>query len=191
MIDIEIQKPLFRRPFSDSNLIELMKIGLDRDVFGVTKIGLREGVKYGALKTIFIGMHNLEIPPKMLFIQEGEEILKDVFVAGHFKMWHPRPYLNPDIPQDFFELKRYINRYSDKNGFACLENNFKRYFDIEQEIRLAFLKQNDQKRFVKSFLADYKSRYDPNYDGESKGVYVDIIYDELTSLNEKAKELLG
>ena len=190
-----MQKSLFEaKPFIGNQLLFKVKpkdIGRNvADAFGIKKTRLLEG-DCGALENIFLGMHNLEIPPKMLIIQEGEETLRDFFVAGDLKKRNPKPYLNSDIPQNFSELKKYINWYSDKPGFACFKDIFKKCFNIEHEIRLSLLNQNDQKRFVKSFLADYKRPFN-DFDapmGGNKGVYAYIISEWFKSLSERAKKI--
>ncbi len=177
----EIQPSLFT-----PSLSELIKIGLNRNVFGITRNGLScKEIKCGALKIICSGMHNFKkIPKKMLLIQEGEEILEDFFFVGHFKLWHEHPY---NLPQDFFELKRDIKQYSDKHGFACFRNKFKRCFGIEQATRLGLLSQDDQKDFIESISVEYKP-FPYDY-GEYKETYIYVIRGGLKSLSEEAKQI--
>lgn len=182
---IQEQKFLFD-PLELSIQKKPVKIKLNNHTaFGVTQKGLCEGRTHGALETIFRGMRNLKIPAEMLRIQNPAETLAEFFAAGHLKWLDKLPSLNPNIPRDFFELINGINKYSDKNGFACLKNNFREYFDIEQGIRLALLKQSMREEFVESFLADYEEPlYDPNCDGRDKGIYARWIHHGLKSLSE-------
>jgi hypothetical protein len=184
------QKQLFD-PLELSIQNKPVKIELNNHpAFGITQTGLCEGRTHGALETIFRGIRNLRIPIEMLRLQNPAEILAEFFAAGHLKWLDKYPSLNPNIPRNFFELINGINKYSDKNGFACLKNNFEEYFDIEQGIRLALLKQSMREGFVESFLADYEEPlYNPNCDGRDKEIYAQWIHRELKNLGESAKEL--
>ena len=191
----EIQSSLFETDlFNNSKAVaeaKLRKFGRNLAVaFGVTKTGLFKG-SYGALENVFIGKRNLKIQPKMLVRQNPAEILATFFSTGHLKRRNLHYDLN--IPHDPLELMIFLDNYSYKNGFACLAHNFRKFFDTKQRIRLGFLNQSGEggDEFVKSFLADYKPPYNPNCDGRSKGIYVDIIHRELKLLSDKANSLFS
>ena len=167
--------------------------------FGVTKTGLKKA-SYNVLEHIFYGMRNIKIPLEMLSIENPTEILSICLATSILKKENLHRSSDSDIPRDFLELVVYLNKCSyTSKGFRSLAKEFKdkECFDIEQEIRLKLLEQDVEERFVNSFFAPHKSSNkedpvgydfgDPNYDGESKKIYVDIIYDELESLSEKVK----
>ncbi len=187
-----MQSSLFEtEPSSDSNRAV---------AFGVTNTGLKKG-SYGVLENIFYGIHNLEISLEILSIENPAEILSEYFAAGSLK--RGSAHFNPNIPQDFFKLVHYMNEYSYNNKkFASLAHKFKKSscFDSspgKQRERLELLEQSVKEGFVNSFLAKYRPSnkedsvnqafYDPNYDGEDKGIYADMIYKKLKSLSDRLK----
>jgi hypothetical protein len=193
----ETQKSLFETPESSSDgrlFAKTELINFDRNhavAFGVKRKVLNKR-SYGFLENIFFGMRNIKITLEMLSIQDAGEILAVFFATGDLKK--RGLHSDPNTPHDFFRLINYINKHSHKyKEFRSLKDEFKKCFDIEQEKRLKILEQSVRKSFVESFLAEYKSSPnnfdDPNLYGENKGVYADIIYDELTSLSKKAKKL--
>ena len=185
----EMQKSLFGTgSSSDSNCAV---------AFGVTKTGLNEG-SYRALENIFYGMRNIKISSEIMSVKNPAEILSDYFATGSLKREHT--HLNMlNIPHDFFMLVNYLNLYSHNNkGFARLAHEFKKCFDDsprEQKKRFELLDPRVRDSFVKSFFATYKPSnkenpggfYDPNCDGENKGVYADRIHEELKFLSDKLK----
>jgi len=191
-----IQPPLFKTPkvSNDSRLFAKTElINFDRnlaDAFGVTKTGLKK-TSYGILENIFYGMRNIKIPLEMLSVENPGEILLNYSATNYLKM--RGAHLDPNIPDDFSELVKYIN--SHKKGFADLAHEFKEYFDIKQMERLELLEQSVKDDFVKSFLASYKSPFndfgDPNYYGRDKGVYINIICNELKRSSDEAKKLFA
>jgi len=204
-----IQKSLFKTgPLSDSRLVaktklEILGRNLD-DAFGVTKTGLCKG-SCDVLRYIFRGIHNLDLELflEMLSIENPAEILSPCFAAGRLKKGN-RHLENPNIPRDFLELKNFLNKYSYNKGFANLASKFKEYFDSgpwEQVKRLELLEQSMKDvrdiggEFVKSFFSSYRISDEENsfiYDfhaPRSKEGYVNIIYDELESLSERAKQI--
>ena len=85
-----------------------------------------------------------------------------------------------------------------------LEQNVKdsRLEILEQNVkdsRLEILEQNVGDRFVSSFFSPYRPSdkensfiydfHDPNRDGRNKGIYAKIIYEELKSLSDRAKQI--
>jgi len=193
-----IQKSLFEisKPSNDGRLFaktELINFDRNYDVaFGVTKIVLNKR-RYGFLENIFLGMRNIKIPLEMLSIQNAGEILAVFFATGDLKK--RGLHRDPNTPHDFFRLINHLNKHSHKyKEFRSLKDEFKKCFDIEQEKRLKLLEQSVRKSVVESFLAAYRSSAnhdfdDPNLYGEDKGVYAGIIYNELKSLSERAKQI--
>jgi len=185
----EMQKSLFEKgSSSDSNRAV---------AFGITKTSLNEG-SYSVLENIFYGMRNIKISSEIMSIENPGEILADYFAAGILK--RENTHLNIlNIPRDFFMLVNYLNLYSHNDkGFARLAPKFKKCFDDsprEQKKRFELLDPRVRDSFVKSFFATYKPSnkenpggfYDPNCDGENKGVYADRIHEELKFLSDKLK----
>ncbi|MBA7601809.1 hypothetical protein ES703_08891 [subsurface metagenome] len=193
----EMQKSLFKPPELSSNgrlFAKTTLINFDRNydvAFGITRTGLNKR-SYGFLENTFFGMRNIKIPLEMLSMQNAGEILAVFFATGDLK--RRSLHRDPNTPHDFFRLINYINKYSHKyKEFRSLEDEFKKCFDIEQEKRLEFLEQSVRDRFVESFLAAYRSPPndfdDPNCYGEDKGIYAKIIYEELKSLSDRAKQI--
>jgi hypothetical protein len=194
MLGKTAQKSLFEAPevSNDSRLFsknELIKFDRNLAVaFGVTKTGLNKG-SYGVLENIFCGMRNIEIPLEMLSIENPGEILLNYYATDYLKK--RGLHLSSNIPRDFLKLVKYINSF--KMGFDSLANKFKKCFNIKQEERFELLDKNIRDRFVESFFTRYKSSFnhdfdDPNIDGRSKEVYINIIYNGLESLSERFKK---
>ena len=196
-----IQPPLFKTgPLSDSRLVELRKIGLNRIAFGITKTGLRKG-NCDVLRYIFRGKRNLETPLEMLSIENPAEILSTCFATGRLKKGDAH-LNNSNIPRDFLELKNFLNKYSYNNkGFRSLAQEFKEWFDSrpwEQKKRLWLLEQSMEdigNEVVNSFFNNpYRISDEENsfiYDfhaPRSKEGYVNMLYDEFESLNKEAKK---
>jgi len=171
--------------------------------FGITKTGLNKE-SYDVLENIFYGINNLDIPLKMLGIENPAEILANYFAAGRLKKRNAHFRILDIVMPDFFRLINYINQYSYGNGkFVSLANNFRKYFDDspgKQRRRLGLLEQNVRDKFIESFFTPYRPSnreepftyafYDPNCDGRDKGIYAKRIYEELKSLSERFKKLL-
>jgi len=202
----ETQKSLFKppEPFSDSRLvaeINLRKLGRNLDdAFGITETILKKG-SCTALKNIFYGINNLEIPPEMLMIENPAEILSKCFAAGDLKRGNAHRLSDSKIPHDFLGLVRYMDSYSYNNGFASLAHKFKKCFDShpeKQRERLGLLEQSMEDvggRFVNSFLSPYRPSDKENsvtygfHDLSYKRFYVDGICGKFKSLSEKAKQI--
>jgi hypothetical protein len=202
-----IQPPLFKTgPLSDSRLVKLIKLGLDRVAFGVTTTGLKKG-DFDVLKYIFYGIHNLDLELflEIPSIENPGEILSGCFATGGLKKGN-RHLENPNISCDFLELKQYLNKCSYNNEkFVSLAHEFKKYFDSspgKQRERLWLLEQSIEgigDKFVKSLRSLYRPSdkensvtyefHDLSY-GRKKGFYVDGIYEKFKSLNERAREKL-
>lgn len=206
-----IQPPLFETPqsVSDSRIIELIKIGLDRIAFGITKTELKKG-DFDVLKYIFYGMNNLDFESflEIPTIENPDEILSSCFAAGGLKKGN-RHLKNSRIPHEFLKLKNYLNNcsYSDEK-FASLANRFKKYFDNRpgrQRTRFEILlkqmrsirNRNAGDEFVNSLLSPYIPSDKENsfaygfHDLGYKKFYVDGIYEKFEFLNEKAKNSLS
>ena len=197
------QSSLFTDHLSDNRLVvetKLRNLGRNRVAFGITNTGLKKA-SYGVLENIFYGMRNIEIPLEMLSIENPAEILSKYLAAGGLKRGNA--HRHPSVPRDFFKLIRYMDRYS-YNKMESFAHKFKKSscFDSgpgEQIERLEFLEESVMEGFVNSFLAKYRPSnkedsvnqafYDPNYDGGSKGIYANLIYDKLVSLGKEAKQI--
>ncbi len=209
-----IQPPLFETgPFSiksiaETELNKLRDLGRNRIALGVTKTGLSQGDPE-ALKYIFYGMHNLEIPLEILSIENPAEILSKYFAAGGLKRGNAHRNPDANIPGGFLRLVNYINwcsynSYSHNNrGFVSLAHKFKKCFNDsskKQRERFELLEQSMGedvgKEFVRSFFSPYRYSDKENsliydfHDPGNKKDRVGMIYNKLESLGKEAKKLL-
>ena len=203
-----VQKQLFN-PLELSiqnnlSIIELIKIGLDRPAFGVTKVNLKKG-DLEILRCFFYGVHNLDFKNflEMPLIEKPIEILSKVFAANGLTKEN-KHLNNPDIPDDFLEFMDYLDEYSNSNEkFVSFAKNFEGYLDIGQRRRLELLDQSNGRDFVRLFkhtkrkisnredkyIYDFFDRnWDGIFDGRDRGKYADGIYEKLELLRQKARQ---
>lgn len=160
-----------------------------RGPFGVTQRALT-GMNYQVLEDVFYGMHNVNVPSEMLYVENGNEIIANLLATGRLKRFNGH-LKNGNIPRDFLNLIAYMNRVAfDDKSFRRTSPSFGKRFESsngKQGGRLELLDPEVGEAFVESFFRRYvpSSReepengdafYDPNSDASSKKTYAQRIY---------------
>lgn len=152
-------------------------------VFGFTKKSLDE-FSYSALRTIFFGMHAIDIPPNLMAELNPAEIL-----AKYYGTRCAKQRRVPFSGAGFSALVRLLDGLAYKNPefrAAALKLPAPYPTDADaQQKRLAFVDDTIKKAFVRSFLAPSRSFHDPNYDGHDKRLYVNAAYAILKTAYEQ------
>jgi hypothetical protein len=182
-------KDLYEQGLADLVVSEMRKSPRERGIpqnFGIRRKDL-EVLGYKALKHIFYGTRNINIPDEMLEIMNPDEILAKYYSAGMMKS--NNNHLREPQPEDFVTLTREMDRKAYRMIGVMARDAKKRlsHGNLEQRARLDSLQENVKQAFVESFHEQYnpsiresmyhpKAFYDRNIDGASREVYVTDIY---------------
>ncbi len=178
--------------------------GTLKEVFGrglevdLTSEDLIKHCTYGILEDMFYGMHNIQIPDRMVYIQNGYETAAQFFAAGNLKRWD-RSNMARNLPREFSGLVSSLNGFAFK--FPSIRNLRKTLLSsanheagpgkLRKRLEvLSLVFPEEAERVVESFHAPYRPSireqptnpnafYDPNVDGNDKGIYARAVYDCL------------
>ena len=149
---------------------------------------------YENLRSIFYGMHNIEIPKEMADILNPDEHLAKLLGTGGLKHKFSE---HGKYTDDFFDLIRILDRSA--YGYIDFQRMRKEYIkDMEEKgiklqpntrdkqvERLEQLDESVRDRFLNSFSQEYipsihesnlSGFADPDYDGRNKGNYVRALH---------------